>query len=378
MTLSQFPFKINQNRKYILSIFILVLFNFQFQGFAQNSPSTITSEKGLKDYYSKYFPIGVAVSPQVLNGPTGSFIIKEFNSITPENAMKMGPIHPQENKYNWTDADAIVNFATKNNIKVRGHNLCWHEQTPRWFFKDSLGKPVTKEVLLRRLKDHITAVVSRYKGKIYAWDVVNEAIDDDSTKFLRNSEWYQICGEDFIAKAFEYAHAADPQAKLYYNDYNTERPEKRDRVYKLLKKLVDAKVPIDGVGLQAHWSIFEPSEKDLRATIKKFSSLGLKIQITELDISVYPWEKNRRSLKPGESDAFTPELEQKQIQQYKMAFDVFRDYKKVITGVTFWNLSDKYTWLDNYPVTGRKNYPLLFDQNLQPKKAYWEVVNFKK
>lgn len=371
------PLKINQNKSFVISIFILILINFHFQGFAQISPSTNTSEKGLKDYFNKYFPIGVAVSPQVINGPTGGFILNQFNSITPENAMKMGPIHPQENKYYWNDADAIVDFATKNNLKVRGHNLCWHEQTPRWLFKDSLGKLVSKAVLLRRLKDHITTVVSRYKGKIYAWDVVNEAIDDDSTKFLRNSEWYQICGEDFIAKAFEYAHEADPNAKLFYNDYNTERPEKRDRVYKLLKKLVDAKVPIDGVGIQAHWSIFEPSEKELRATLDKFSSLGLKVQITELDVSVYPWEKYKRDRKQGESDVFTPEMEQKQVQQYKMAFDVFRDYKKVITGVTFWNLSDKYTWLDTYPVSGRKNYPLLFDQNLQPKKAYWEVVKLK-
>ena len=370
------PFKLNQNKPFVKWIFILILISFYFQGLAQISTSPTTSEKGLKDYYKKYFPIGVAVSPQVINGPTSGFILNEFNSLTPENAMKMGPIHPQENKYNWTDADAIVDFAMKNNIKVRGHNLCWHEQTPRWFFKDSLGKTVSKEVLLRRLKDHITTVVSRYKGKIYAWDVVNEAIDDDSTKFLRNSDWYQICGEDFIAKAFEYAHAADPNAKLFYNDYNTERPEKRDRVYKLLKKLVDAKVPIDGVGIQAHWSIFEPSEKDLRATLDKFSSLGLKVQVTELDISVYPWEKDRRAKKPNESDTYTPELEKKQSAQYKMVFNVFRDYKKTLTGVTFWNISDKYTWLDNYPVPGRKNYPLLFDQNLQPKKAFWEVVNF--
>ena len=207
--------------------------------------------KGLKDYYKDYFPIGVAVSLRSLAGAEGQLVLSQFNSLTPENAMKMGPIHPEENRYNWRDADSIVNFAQQHHLKVRGHNLCWHEQTPNWLFKDAQGNQVTKEVLLKRLKDHITTVVNRYKGKIYAWDVVNEAIDDDSTKFLRNSTWYKICGEDFIAKAFEYAHAADPKAVLFYNDYNTERPEKRDRVYKLLKKLVDAGVPINGVGLQA-------------------------------------------------------------------------------------------------------------------------------
>src|ERR1700742_2345027 len=249
--------------------------------------------KGLKDYYKNYFPVGVAVSARDIADTAGvALILKRFNSLTPENSMKMGPIHPEENRYNWKDADAIIAFAQAHGLRVRGHNLCWHEQTPKWLFTDSTGKQVTKEVLLKRLKDHITTVVKRYKGKIYAWDVVNEAIDDDSTKFLRNSLWYQICGEDFIVKAFEYAHEADPAAVLFYNDYNTERPEKRERVYKLLKKLVDAKVPINGVGLQAHWSIYEPSNKELETAIKEFSSLGLKIQFTELDISIYPWEKN--------------------------------------------------------------------------------------
>ncbi len=335
-----------------------------------------TQQKGLKDYYKNYFPIGVAVSPKSLQGKEAGLILSQFNSLTPENAMKMGPIHPEENRYYWKDADSIVSFAQKNGLKVRGHNLCWHEQTPRWIFKDAEGKEVTKEVLLKRLHDHITTVVNRYKGKIYAWDVVNEAIDDNPSNFLRNSMWYKICGEDFIFKAFEYAHEADPEAVLFYNDYNTERPEKRERVYKLLKKLVDAKIPINAVGLQAHWSLEEPSQQELIETIKRFSSLGLKVQITELDVSVYPWEKEKRSLKPGESDAFTPEAEQKQVNKYAEVFKIFRDYKSVISGVTFWNVSDKYSWLDEYPVVGRKNYPLLFDQNYQPKKAYWSVVNF--
>ncbi|WP_183559967.1 endo-1,4-beta-xylanase [Mucilaginibacter sp. SP1R1] len=337
----------------------------------------ISSTKGLKDYYGKYFPIGVAVSPySIKDKQEAALILREFNSITPENAMKMGPIHPAEDRYNWRDADSIVAFAQANQIKVRGHNLCWHEQTPSWLFYDKQGNLVNKTVLLQRLKDHIFNVVGRYKGKIYAWDVVNEAIADDSTQFLRNSLWYKICGEDFIFKAFEYAHEADPNAILFYNDYNTERPEKRERVYRLLKKLKDAKVPVNGVGLQAHWSVYEPTQKDLITTIKRFASLGLKVQITELDMSVYPWEKNPRALRPNEQDTFTPDLEQKQADEYAMVFKVFRNYKDVISGVTFWNITDKHTWLDEYPVKGRKNYPLLFDQNMQRKKAYLRVVNF--
>ncbi|GAB3577546.1 endo-1,4-beta-xylanase [Hymenobacter daeguensis] len=333
-------------------------------------------EKGLKDYYKDYFPVGVAVGPSALKGPEAALILQQFNSLTPENAMKMGPIHPEENRYFWDDADAIVNFAQANKLRVRGHNLCWHEQTPRWLFKNADGTTVSKEVLLKRLHDHIDTVVKRYKGKIYAWDVVNEAIADNPQEFLRNSDWLKICGEDFIAEAFRYAHAADPKAVLFYNDYNTERPEKRERVYRLLKKLKDAKVPIDGVGLQAHWSLQEPSEPELRATIERFAALGLKVQITELDVSVYPWEKERRARRPDESDAYTPAMQEAQAEKYRMVFKVFRDYKNVVTGVTFWNISDKYTWLDTYPVAGRKNYPLLFDQQLKPKKAFYEVVKF--
>ena len=332
--------------------------------------------RGLKDIYKSFFPIGVAVSPRSISGPDSTLILQQFNSLTPENAMKMGPIHPEENRYNWMDADAIVDFAQRHGLLVRGHNLCWHEQTPPWIFKAPGGGAVTKELLLQRLKDHITTVVNRYKGKIYAWDVVNEAIDDDSTKFLRNSEWYRICGEDFIIKAFEYAHAADPSAQLFYNDYNTERPEKRERVYRLLKQLVDAGVPITGVGLQAHWSIYEPSANDLQTAIDRFSSLGLKVQITEMDISIYPWEKFRRARRLGEEDVYTPELEKRQTDRYKMAFDIFRAHRASINGVTFWNISDRNTWLDNYPVAGRKNYPLLFDIDGSRKKAWWEVIDF--
>ena len=333
--------------------------------------------KGLNDYYKNYFTIGVAISSRsIINKEEANLITHQFGSITPENAMKMGPIHPKENEYFWKDADSIVAFAQAHHLKIRGHNLCWHEQTPSWFFKDASGNLVTKEVLLQRLKDHITTVVNRYKGKIYAWDVVNEAIDDNPNNFLRNSLFYQICGEDFIVKAFEYAHAADPKAILFYNDYNTERKEKADRIYTLLKKLKDKGVPINAVGLQGHWSIFEPTQNELEYTINKFVSLGLKIQVTELDVSIYKWEKEKRKKAATDADVLTPELEQAQAEKYKMLFATFRKYKNDITGITFWNTSDKSSWLDNYPVTGRKNYPLLFDVNYQPKKAFWEVVKF--
>lgn len=331
--------------------------------------------KGLKDYYEKYFPIGAAVNPADINGAEGKMILRHFNSITAENAMKMGPLHPQERRFYWGQADSIVAFGTKNKLKIRGHCLVWHTQAPRWLFRRPDGKLVSKEILLGRLQNHINTVVSRYKGKIYAWDVVNEVIADDSANF-RKSPLYEIAGEEFIEKAFQFAHQADPKAILFYNDYNTENPVKREKICLMLKKLLARGVPIHGIGLQAHWSINTPSREELEKSIKMFSSLGLAIQFTELDISVYPGNQGGQII-GGQVETtaavFTKEMEEKQREKYKMVFEVFRKYKKNITGVTFWNVSDRYSWLDH---RGKKNFPLLFDFNLQPKKAYYEVIKF--
>ncbi|MEZ4810087.1 MAG: endo-1,4-beta-xylanase [Allomuricauda sp.] len=332
---------------------------------------------GLKEYYKDYFPIGVAVSPRSLQGESANLILKHFNSMTPENVMKMGPIHPEKERYNWQFADEIVDFAQKNHLLLRGHALCWHNQAGDWIFKDDDRNQVTKEVFLQRLKEHITTVVGRYKGKIYAWDVVNEAVSDKEGEFLRNSEWYKICGADYIIKAFEYAHEVDPDMKLFYNDYSAVRPSKRDKIYKLVRMIQDAGVPIHGVGIQGHFSIYEPTEQELRDALELYASLGVEVQITELDVSVYQKEHSRRdSLPKDKDDAFKPEQEHRQIEQYDMLFRVFREYKETLTGVTFWNVSDQHSWLDNFPVHGRKNYPLLFDEDLKPKKAYYRVVEF--
>ena len=335
-----------------------------------------SKEKGLKDYYKHYFPIGAAVSVRDLSGSESRLIVQQFNSLTAENSMKMGAIHPDQNHYHWEEADSIVNFAMRHHMKVRGHNLCWHAQVPRWLFQDSCGELVSKNLLLKRLKEHITSVVRRYKGKIYAWDVVNEAISDDRSDIYRNSLWFKICGRDYIAKAFEYAHEADPDAILFYNDYGTENPVKRQKIYIMIKELLAEGVPINGIGLQGHWSISNPSREELEKTITLFSSLGLQVQVTELDVSVYTGALEGR-LKQGrkeQSAVFTPEMEQRQLEKYKMLFGVFRKNRNKITGITFWNVSDRYSWLD---MRGRKNFPLLFDRDLKPKKAYKAVVGFE-
>lgn len=350
----------------------LCAYVFYTNGLAQDSG------KGLKDFYRNYFPIGVSVAPQSLKGEEGILILQQFNSLTTENVLKPGPIHPEENHYNWSPADEIVNFAQANGLKMRGHTLVWHHQTPDWFFKDKSGGVVTKEVLLQRLKEHITAVVTRYKGKIYAWDVVNEVISDQQDEYFRKTKWYEICGEDFITKAFQYAHEADPNALLFYNDYNEIDSAKREKIIKMVLGLQKGGVPVHGIGLQGHWAVNEPSRNQLEKTLKRFSGLKLKLQITELDISVYPKEHNARERKPADNNAsFTLEREERQSEVYKMCFELFRKYKDSISGVTFWNVSDCSSWLDNFPVKNRKDYPLLFDQNLKPKKAYWEVVDFR-
>lgn len=336
----------------------------------------LLAQKTLKEAYKDYFPVGVAVAPRNLQGAEAELIKQQFNSITPENAMKMGPIHPEQGRYNWQDADAIVEFGQKNGILVRGHTLCWHSQAPKWFFTDAEGKQVSREELLARLKQHITDVMTRYKGKIYAWDVVNEAVPDTGKNIYRASKFYEIIGEDYIQKAFEYAHQIDPSAKLFYNDYNTESATKREKIYQLVKKLKDKNVPIHGVGLQGHWSIYEPTQAELEKSIRQFASLGLEVQITELDVSVYTKEHERRQKNDTDKSIYTDEMIQKQSAHYKMLFDTFRKYKGTVTGVTFWNVSDKSSWLDSFPVPGRKDYPLLFDQNLKPKKAFEGVVNF--
>jgi endo-1,4-beta-xylanase len=349
--------------KYLLLLFSIISINAQ--------------QKGLKDYYANYFPIGVSVSPNLFVNETESALIKkEFSSLTPENVMKMGLIHPKENEYNWEPSDKIVDYAVANGMKIRGHCLLWHNQTPDWLFVGKDGNEVTKEVLLERIKDHITTVVSRYKGKIYAWDVVNEAVPDTTAAIYRASRFYKIIGPEFIEKAFEYAHEADPKALLFYNDYDTEKKEKRDKIIVLLKELQSKKVPLHGIGLQGHWSLYEPTKQELETSITEFSKLGLKVQITELDVSVYHRVNEMVKEKFVGTSSFTPEMQQAQVEKYKMIFEVLRKYKEQLSGVTFWNLSDQNTWLDRFPMPGRKDYPLLFDTALKPKKAYQEVVNF--
>lgn len=249
----------------------------------------------LAEVYKDYFAIGAAINQNtIVSGK--ELLINHFNSLTAENEMKPENLQPKENQFTFEVADQFVTFAEQHNKKMRGHTLVWHNQTPDWMFTNPDGSEASRELLLQRMQHHISTVVNRYKGKIYSWDVVNEVIDDNQDLFYRESKWLKLVGEDFIEKAFRYTHEADPNALLFYNDYNECFPEKRDKIYQLVKSLKDKGVPIHGVGMQGHWNLSKPSLDDIRAAIEKYASLGLQIQVTELDVSVFDWEDQRTDL----------------------------------------------------------------------------------
>ncbi|KKI91704.1 1,4-beta-xylanase [Bacillus sp. SA1-12] len=323
------------------------------------------------DVYSDYFSIGAAINQRTIES-SKQLLTRHFNSITAENEMKPENLQPNENKFSFEKADQFVAFAEEHNMKMRGHTLVWHNQTPDWMFKEQDGSDASRELLLDRMKTHISTVVGRYQGRIHSWDVVNEVIDDSEVLFLRKSNYLEIVGEDFIEKAFRFAHEADSKALLFYNDYNECHPQKRDKIYKLVKSLIEKQVPIHGIGMQGHWNLTSPSLDNIRAAIEKYASLGLQIQLTELDVSVFDTTDGRTDLKEP-----TTEMIALQEERYEQLFSMLREYRDVISSVTFWGVADDYTWLDNFPVKGRKNWPLLFDVNQLPKQALQKITSFR-
>lgn len=336
---------------------------------------------GYKDTYKDYFTVGVALNWRNVGSAEQMAIVKKnFNSVTAENAMKPGPIHPQEDVWNWGGADSIANWCRQNGVKMRGHCLCWHSQFANWMFTDKKGKPVTKEVFYQRMRDHIHAVVNRYKDVVYAWDVLNEAIaDGDGRKMpwmkeapspYRKTKMMDLCGEEFIVKVFQYAREADPNAKLFYNDYNAAEPAKRDRIYNMVKKMKAEGAPIDGIGMQGHYNIYGPSVEDFEAAIEKYSQIVDEIQITELDIRTNEEMGGQLQFSRGKEGEVPQYIKTLHEAQYARLFRAMRNHKDVITNVTFWNLGDADSWI------GVDNYPLPFDKNFKPKKVYYTIKNF--
>ncbi len=394
-------------------------------------------DPGLKDAYKNYFKIGVAVTERnVADSVQSALILKEFNSVTAENCMKPGEIHPAPGVWNFEKADAIANFCRANGIKMRGHNLVWHSQFANWMFEkhDENGNPIvqldengdtvfvekpdfsaffrmprpevqpgqefhpedmprftppmvkvpvyekaTKEEFYDSLKAHINVVVNRYKDVIYCWDVVNEAMSDSDNieasyeESFRQSQAYQLCGDEFIKNAFIWAHEADPKAGLFYNDYSAWTPAKRTYIYNMVKKLQAEGAPITGIGMQGHYNIYDnPVIEDFETAIKMYLELVDDIQITEFDIRINEEAGGGLMFSRGEGQEYTEELQKMQQDKYAQLFDVLRKYKKNISCVTFWNVCDRDSWL------GANNFPLLFDKDNQRKPVYYTVRDFEK
>lgn len=359
---------------------------------AQPAPgSDPAAAPSLARKYADFFPIGAAVNSRTLKSHA-DLLAQHFNSITAENEMKFESVQPTEGSFTYGPADEMVAFARQHGMKMRGHTLVWHRQTPDWVFSNGAGGDASKEVLLARLEKHIASVVGHLKGNVYVWDVVNEAIMDDG-KFRtaeekepeQRSKWHGIMGTSYIAAAFRAAHAADPDAKLFYNEYRNYLPAKRQAVYELLKGLLADGVPVHGVGLQAHLAsepATDPSHHGYHQTIAEqekaielYASLGLEVHITEVDMSVYvPGQK----YEPSQFltvDTFTKELEAKQAERYGQFFELFRKHKKSITSVTFWGIADDETWLSQLR-SGRTDFPLLFDTKHRPKQAFERIMAF--
>jgi endo-1,4-beta-xylanase len=359
---------------------------------APSAPAPVVAKAGspvaLKDAFQGIFRIGVAMNQDQFSGKNAAeaaLIAQQFNAISPENALKWDTVHPRDGQYNFAPADQYVDFGVKNNMFIVGHNLVWHSQVPAWVFQNAAGGALDKDALLARMKDHIMTVVGRYKGRIKGWDVVNEAIDDNGG--LRHSRWYDIIGPEYLVKAFQYAHEADPAAGLYYNDYSLENPQKRETAVQLVKYLQGQGVPITGIGLQGHYKLDAdtPSTQAIDETIQTFADLGVKVMITELDVDVLPGragaDVNQRQTGQGTNpypNGLPDAVQQALAKRYADIFAVYLKHRATITRVTFWGLNDGQTWLNDFPFRGRANYPLLFDRQNQPKPAFDAVVNLVK
>jgi len=341
----------------------------------------MTELPSMAQTYSGVFDVCASMNLELLKRYP-DLIAHQYNGITTDNPMKMSAIQPREGEFTFETADTLVSFAMAHKMRVRGHTLNWYQALPGWIFKAKNGGEVDAPTLWRRLENHVTTQVRHYRGKVYAWDVINEATADETDKVLRQSTWMRILGPTYIPKLFEFAHKADPDALLFYNDYNIVHPEKRDRLLPYLKELKDSGVPIHGIGIQAHITLFAPHQIDepapdyrklLEDAILAYAKLGLIVHITELDISMYPYQDlNARVLKEP-----TPELLELQAKRYEDVFETCAKHSDVVKSITTWGVTDDLTWLNEFPVKGRTNWPLVFDGHGNPKPAFWRLVKRK-
>lgn len=351
------------------------------------TPPPCNKATTLKDAFKNDFMVGAALNESEYEGTDTkavAIVQQQYNSISPENCLKWEKVHPQPDKYDFSDADQYVAFGETNHMFIIGHNLIWHQQTPDWVFQDANSNALSRDALIARMRDHIYTVVGRYQGRIGGWDVVNEALNEDGS--WRTSRWEKIIGDDYITLAFRFAHEADPNAQLYYNDYSLENKPKRKGAIALIKKLQAAGVPIYAVGLQGHYKMDWPTTGQLDKTIKQFAALGVKVSITELDVDLLPQAPNSQSAEVSKNYKYQakmnpyanglPDAKQRALaKRYAQLFKVFVADKQDMERVTFWGVTDSQSWLNNWPISGRKSYPLLFGRDYLPKPAFAAVLN---
>jgi len=342
----------------------------------------------LKDAYKDCFLVGAALSADQILGrePEAMALVeRHFNSITPENVLKWEEVHPEPDRYQFEAPDRYVAFGERHGMRIIGHTLVWHYQTPDWVFEDAAGRPLSREALLERMREHIFAVMGRYRGRIHGWDVVNESILADGS--IRKSKWLEIIGEDYVLKAFEFARQADPSAELYYNEFDYEYRPKLEGVIRLVKGLQAKGARVDGVGIQGHWFLDFPRLEELEAYVLALAELKVKLMITELDIGVLPFvhfdsaksdiasydAETRRQLDPY-AKGLPRDIQEEQARRYAQLFAFFRKHREIFDRVTLWGVHDGQSWRSYLPIVGRTEYPLLFDRRCEPKSALHAVV----
>jgi endo-1,4-beta-xylanase len=347
----------------------------------------LSQAQTLKETVGKHFLIGTALNMgQVkgMNAKAADVVKNQFNAIVAENCMKPESLEPAEGQFHWDDADQFVQFGLDNHLAVTGHVLVWHSQTAPWMFRNQYGDMPNREQMIQRMHDYIHTVVSHFKGKVRGWDVVNEALNDDGT--LRPSPWLRAIGPDYIQLAFKFAHEADPDCELYYNDYSLSLPAKRRGVVRLIAELKAAGCRIDAVGMQSHGDLEEPNLADYEASIQAFIGAGVNVMATELDVSVLPNPYTFSGADISQRFQLRPELNpypkrvpkavlEQQARRYAALFGLYKKYEAHISRVTFWGVGDGDSWLNDFPVKGRTNYPLLFDRNYKAKPALKAITD---
>ncbi len=357
------------------------------------APTSMT--KSLKEAYAEAFLLGTALNEEIVSGVdrrSQEVVLREFNTITAENVMKAEEVNPEPGVYHWQPADDLVKFGEEHDMYIIGHTLVWHNQTPAWFFTNDKGEPNSPAEQIERMRSHIAAVAGRYAGRVDAWDVVNEVIDNDGS--YRPTTWVNGVGDGdtMVKNAFRFASEYAPDTELYYNDFNAWRPTKRDGIMRMVRMLQREGIRIDGIGIQGHWGLNYPKNEYITAAIDSFASLGVKVMITELDVDVLPLTKEGQIIGTGMlhpqyqleefkeyldpyADGLPADMHQALSDRYAELFEIFYSRRDKIDRVTLWGVHDGMSWKNGYPIADRTNYTLLFDRDRQPKPAYDAVLS---